>query len=116
MITLLGEPNPINAIYANSYISDKPISNWRKPNPSMIFKAAFDLKLNLNNSILIGDRLTDIIAGQRAKIPKIYHVLTGYGKKERMGILKLKNKKNISNSSKIFCIDNLIEIENNLII
>ena len=34
MITLLGEPNPINAIYANSYISDKPISNWRKPNPS----------------------------------------------------------------------------------
>ena len=115
MIKLLGEPNPINAIYANSYISDKPISNWRKPNPSMIFKAAYDLKLNLNNSILIGDRLTDIIAGQRARIPKIYHVLTGHGEKDRREILKLKNKKNISNSSEIFCIGNLKEIENNLI-
>lgn len=110
MIKLLGEPNPVNAIYGNSYVSDKPSSNWRKPNPSMIFRAAFDLKLNLKNSILIGDRLTDIIAGQRAKIPRIYHVLTGHGKREREEILKLKNQKNIHNSSKILPINNLEEI------
>ena len=110
MIKLLGEPNPISAIYGNSYISDKPSSNWRKPNPSMIFRAAFDLKLNLNKSILIGDRLTDIIAGQRAKIPKIYHVLTGHGDSEREEILKLKKQKDNYNSSKILLIKNLEEI------
>ena len=77
----------------------------------MIFRAAFDLKLNLNNSILIGDRLSDIVAGQRARIPKIYHVLTGHGKREREEILKLKNQKNVHNLSKIFLIKNLKEID-----
>tara|TARA_Y100000739_G_C20449613_1_gene391646 strand:+ start:110 stop:766 length:657 start_codon:yes stop_codon:yes gene_type:complete len=110
MIKLLGEPNPINAIYGNSYISDKPSYNWRKPNPSMIFQAANDLKLNLNNSILIGDRLTDMIAGQRAKIPKIYHVLTGHGERERAEILKLKNKKETHNLGELLLIENLKEI------
>ena len=110
MIKLLGEPNPINAIYGNSYISDKPSSNWRKPNPSMILKAAFDLKLNINNSILVGDRLTDIIAGQRAKIPKIFHVLTGHGEREREEILKLKSQNDIHNLSKILLIKNLKDI------
>ena len=76
----------------------------------MIFRAAFDLKLNLNNSILIGDRLSDIVAGQRARIPKIYHVLTGHGEKEREEILKLKKQKHIHNTSKIFLIENLKEI------
>ena len=115
MIKLLGEPNPINAIYANSYITNIPASNWRKPNPSMIFKAAFDLKLNLNKSILIGDRESDVIAGLRASIPKIYHVLTGHGTKERGIILKLKNQKNVSSKSKIFCIKDLTEISKDLI-
>ena len=116
MIKLLGEPNPINAIYANSYTSDKPTSNWRKPNPSMILKASNDLKLNLNKSILIGDRVTDIISGQRANIPKIFHVLTGHGKKERGEILKLKNKKHMTYQSEIFCIEDLNEIRKYLII
>ena len=58
----------------------------------MIFRAAFDLKLNLNNSILIGDRLTDIIAGQRAKIPKIYHVLNWSWRRKRRNIEIKKQK------------------------
>ena len=115
MIQLLGEQNPINAIYANSYTSDKPKSNWRKPNPSMIFKAINDLNLNLTKSILIGDRVSDIIAGQRAGIPKIFHVLTGHGKKERDEILKLKNMKNKSSKSEIFCIRDLKDIRKILI-
>ena len=116
MINLLGYPNPINAIYANSYISDQPATNWRKPNPTMILKAAFDLNLNLKKSILIGDRLTDIIAGQRANIPKIFHVLTGHGRKERGEILKLISQKQISNESKVFCKKDLKEVLNDLII
>jgi len=115
MIQLLGEPNPINAIYANSYTSDKPVSNWRKPNPTMILKATCDLKLNLNKSILIGDRVSDIVTGQRAQVPKIFHVLTGHGKKEREEILKLKKQKNIYNKSKIFCIKDLNQIRNHII-
>ena len=116
MIKLLGYPNPINAIYANSYISDQPITNWRKPNPTMIFKAALDLNLNLKKSILIGDRITDIIAGQRANIPKIFHVLTGHGKKERGEILKFISQKKISNESKVFCKKDLEEVKKDLII
>ncbi len=116
MIKLLGYPNPINAIYANSYISDQPPTNWRKPNPTMILKAAFDLNLNLKKSILIGDRLTDIIAGQRANIPKIFHVLTGYGRKERGEILKLIRQKKISNESQVFCKKDLKEVIKDLII
>ena len=38
----------------------------RKPKPGMILKAAVDLKLTLNKSILIGDRWRDIHAGQAA--------------------------------------------------
>ena len=76
----------------------------------MILKAAFDLKLNINNSILVGDRLTDIIAGQRAKIPKIFHVLTGHGEREREEILKLKSQNDIHNLSKILLIKNLKDI------
>ena len=88
MIELLGFPNPIRAVLSNSYEKHKPI-NWRKPNPKMILKASKDFNINCSKSILIGDRLTDIIAGQRANIPKIFHVLTGHGRKERGEILKL---------------------------
>tara|TARA_B100001248_G_scaffold127354_1_gene95445 strand:- start:1107 stop:1751 length:645 start_codon:yes stop_codon:yes gene_type:complete len=114
MLTLLGAPNPVNAIYANSFISDKPGTNWRKPNPSMIFKAVNDLNLNLNKSILIGDRESDIIAGIRANIPRIFHVLTGHGIKERKKVLKLRNIHKNSKKSRIFCVNDLNEINKDL--
>lgn len=38
----------------------------RKPRPGMLFKAANEHGLDLRKSIMIGDRLTDIIAGARA--------------------------------------------------
>jgi D-glycero-D-manno-heptose 1,7-bisphosphate phosphatase len=45
---------------------DKDDCNCRKPKPGMIIKAAYDLKLELQKSILIGDRWRDIQAGQAA--------------------------------------------------
>ena len=87
MIELLDMPNPIKAIYANSYINDKPV-NWRKPNPTMILKALNEFNLSNKKSILIGDRNSDIVAGIRANIPKIFHVSTGHGMKEREFIKK----------------------------
>lgn len=43
-------------------------SNWRKPKPGMILAAAQDLHLDLPNSVLVGDRLRDIAAGQSAGV------------------------------------------------
>ncbi|PIR32837.1 MAG: D,D-heptose 1,7-bisphosphate phosphatase [Alphaproteobacteria bacterium CG11_big_fil_rev_8_21_14_0_20_44_7] len=40
----------------------------RKPNPGMILRAKAEFDLNLNDSILIGDRETDIQAAQNAGI------------------------------------------------
>ena len=40
----------------------------RKPNPGMILTAANQYNLELNKSVLIGDKISDIIAGQTAGI------------------------------------------------
>ena len=42
----------------------------RKPNPGMILQAQSELNINLNNSILIGDKESDIKAGIAAGIKK----------------------------------------------
>lgn len=43
--------------------SNHPI---RKPHPGMLFRGALDHRADLNKSWMIGDRLTDVIAGSRA--------------------------------------------------
>ena len=40
----------------------------RKPNPGMIFKAAREYDIDLEKSLLIGDKMSDIEAGSRAGI------------------------------------------------
>ena len=111
LIELLGYPNPISAIYANSY-NDSSKGSWRKPNPGMIHQAARDFAIDLESSILIGDRQSDLDAGLNAGIKNLVHVLTGHGSNERNLI-----KSRIDNfgkytsgnrSSKIFLIENLI--------
>lgn len=51
----------------------------RKPLPGMLLQAAQDLRINLNNSIFIGDALIDIQAGRSAGIQKLALVKTGLG-------------------------------------
>ena len=46
----------------------------RKPNPGMILQAKSQLNLNLNESLLIGDNITDMQAGKSAMIPRLYAV------------------------------------------
>jgi D-glycero-D-manno-heptose 1,7-bisphosphate phosphatase len=53
----------------------------RKPEPSMFHQAAQDLHLDLTKSYLVGDKLTDIQAGNRAGCRTVL-VETGYGKAE----------------------------------
>ena len=88
MINLLGDEVFIDAIYANGCGPDFSNSNWRKPNPMMLYEAQKDLKIQVNESIIVGDRLTDLIAGYNAGVKLLVHVLTGHGKEERDKIIK----------------------------
>jgi D,D-heptose 1,7-bisphosphate phosphatase len=49
----------------------------RKPKPGMIFKAAEDYNIDLDNSFMIGDRETDIMAGHNAGIRTVIVKING---------------------------------------
>lgn len=51
----------------------------RKPRPGLILQAAEALQINLAESILIGDNLTDLLAGQAAGMKHLALVKTGLG-------------------------------------
>jgi D-glycero-D-manno-heptose 1,7-bisphosphate phosphatase len=51
----------------------------RKPKPGLILQAAEALQIDLAESILVGDTLTDILAGQAAGINRLVLVKTGLG-------------------------------------
>ncbi len=53
----------------------------RKPAPGMLLRAAEEHDLCLCNSFLVGDKLTDIVAGRRAGCRTIL-IKTGYGEQE----------------------------------
>ncbi|MCL4559448.1 MAG: HAD family hydrolase [Chloroflexi bacterium] len=52
----------------------------RKPRPGLILQAKQALNLDLSRSILIGDALEDIMAGENAGVPHRVLVLTGRGR------------------------------------
>lgn len=58
-------------------------SEDRKPNPGMILKAAKDFNIDLSQSILIGDKESDIEAGKNAGVGELIHFIenTMYAKK-----------------------------------
>ena len=79
METLLGfEHSYLDAIYYCPHHPDKGFPEerkeykikctCRKPNPGMLLQAAQDLNINLKKSYMIGDRDSDIIAGQNAGV------------------------------------------------
>jgi len=41
----------------------------RKPEPGMFFQAAAELQIDLKNSVMVGDRITDMQAALKASIP-----------------------------------------------
>jgi D-glycero-D-manno-heptose 1,7-bisphosphate phosphatase len=50
----------------------------RKPKPGLLLKAGSEMKLDLQQSYIVGDKVTDVEAGMRAGVTSIL-VLTGYG-------------------------------------
>ena len=85
MMKQLNFPSCLLGIYANSYLPGKEegSDHWRKPRPGMLIQAAKDFGINLTAAQIVGDRLSDIVAGARAGIMTAYHVKTGHGETER---------------------------------
>ena len=53
----------------------------RKPRPGLLTRAAAELGLDLRASVMVGDKLSDVAAGQSAGTAGVL-VLTGYGRGE----------------------------------
>lgn len=68
----------IDGVYLCPHTPDDTCS-CRKPQPGMILEAADAFSLDLSRSILIGDALSDIIAGQTAGVGINVLVNTGRG-------------------------------------
>lgn len=66
----------------------------RKPQPGLILQAASALSLDLSKSILVGDALTDLQAGQYAGIPVNILVRTGRGS-EQLALLDGRSQKDL---------------------
>ena len=50
----------------------------RKPSPGLLLQAAEDFSLNLDTSVLIGDKLSDVKAGKRAGVGRTVIVESGH--------------------------------------
>jgi D-glycero-D-manno-heptose 1,7-bisphosphate phosphatase len=61
----------------------KDLCDCRKPKPGLLLQAAQALQLDLSQSILIGDALSDIEAGQRAGVKQTFLVQTGRGNQQQ---------------------------------
>jgi len=112
LIELLGIEAAPTAIYANGYRPNQGYEKWRKPNQGMLLEACKDFKIDLTQSILIGDRLSDLIAGIKAGLKEVIHVATGHGQSERSMVLEfIKNKYGESHTTSIRLIDDLNQLE-----
>lgn len=58
----------IDKFYYCKCIPSKRNCENRKPNPGMLFQASKDLGINLEASIFVGDKITDMEAAERASI------------------------------------------------
>lgn len=58
----------------------------RKPGPGMLFKAAEEMQIDLTNSWLIGDMISDILAGYNANCKGLILVETGKSIEAKIGL------------------------------
>jgi D-glycero-D-manno-heptose 1,7-bisphosphate phosphatase len=65
-------------IYVAAEAPDVP-SRGRKPSPQFLFDARDEFGLNLAESFMIGDKLSDVECGWNAGVKKSILVRTGYG-------------------------------------
>ena len=85
----------------------------------MIEAAADELNLDLQRSVIIGDRLTDLEAGARAGLSTFALVSTGYGLKERAKV-KLWEKTQLNSSvngscKRVWYLESMAELASSLV-
>lgn len=118
LLKLLGASAPLAGIYANGHGPDAPAESWRKPSPAMLLEASRELNLDLKQSLLIGDRLSDLEAGARSGLQRVIHVLTGHGQSERASIKAWaeRQRKGFSQNQKteLWFLDSLLEFPTSL--
>lgn len=69
---------PLKKIYfAENY--EESYDSMRKPGVGMFKKASEEFKINLSNSLMIGDSIVDVEVGERLNMKTIF-LLTGMGK------------------------------------
>ena len=69
-----GAKNYIDAIYANDGLVVQNKESWRKPGIGMIQSAKNDLGAEIEESVIVGDRLSDLLCGANAGIRKLYYM------------------------------------------
>ncbi len=82
----------IHAIYHCPH-RDEDKCDCRKPKPGMLIQAAYEHNINLLDSYLIGDSMTDIEAGQQVGCHTVL-LLTGHGAKTDQQIRDHKSHQN----------------------
>jgi len=98
----------IEAIYYCPHYPEGTVEHYsrecdcRKPSPGMLAQAADEHGIDLTQSYLVGDKLTDVECAQRAGSRGIL-VLTGYGKEE------VKKIDDASSAKPVFIAQNLLE-------
>lgn len=71
------------AVYYCPYLEDADLEPYRvasylrKPEPGMLIKAAQDHDIDVSRSIMVGDKVSDMVAAERAGVPGRYHVTEG---------------------------------------
>jgi len=88
ILDLLEMDQPFTAVYANAYHPTETEASWRKPNSGMLLQAASDLNINLESSVMVGDRWVDLEAADRVGVNHLVHVSTGYGVRDRPKIIR----------------------------
>lgn len=73
--------------------------NCRKPAPGMILQAQIKYQLNLHNSILIGDKISDMIAAKKAGVTKRILVNSQYHQENSLGSMKSESITGINNNA-----------------
>jgi D-glycero-D-manno-heptose 1,7-bisphosphate phosphatase len=69
---------PLDAVYHCPYHPEHGLGDYkrehedRKPSPGMLLRAARDLDLDLAESVLIGDRCSDVAAAQAAGLRRVF--------------------------------------------
>lgn len=70
---------PIDGVYCCPHHPDHDENcDCRKPNPGMLLQAAKDLDIDLSQSIIAGDKESDIEAGINAGLAKTFLMKTGH--------------------------------------